>query len=69
MRRLGRKSDIQDGTLVAFACPCDCTTTCNTNTCNHCGTEGGQVSLQAVDMGRARTYSSIEAQNRIKSIM
>lgn len=67
MKQLGKKNDIQDGTLVAFACPCDCTSVCNVSSCTTCSTEGALVSLQAVNKGRAQNYGGNSVLNMMRS--
>ena len=56
MKKLGKKNVIQDGTMVAFACPCDCSVVCNSASCTPCLNSGGYASLKAVDNARALNH-------------
>lgn len=69
MRQLGKKNDIQDGTLVAFGCPCDCTSVCNlgASSCTSCANQEARVSLQTVNKNRALNYGGREALNQLSS--
>ena len=70
MRKLGKKNAVSDGTMVAFACPCDCTSLCNAgaNSCTTCIDEGAMYGLQAVNKGRASNYGGNSLFNQLQGM-
>lgn len=56
MKKLGKKNVVQDGTIIAFSSPCDCSVYCNSASCSSCSNEGAYVSLKAVDNTRGLSY-------------
>lgn len=56
MKQLGKKNTMQDGTIIAFASPCDCSVACSSAHCSSCSDEGAHASLKAVDNTRGLSH-------------
>ena len=59
MKRLGKKNTMQDGTMIAFACPCDCNDVCFSScTCSTCVNSAAYVGIQATGQNRIGSSAS-----------
>lgn len=56
MKKLGKKNAVQDGTMIAFSNPCDCSVVCSSASCTPCINTGGYASLKTVDNNRLMNH-------------
>ena len=64
MRKLGKKSAVDNGTVMAFATPCDCSAVCSAgaSTCN-CVTEEAGYGVSGANERRASLHGGSNVTN------
>ena len=69
MRKLGKKSTVDNGTVMAFATPCDCTAVCSAgaSTCN-CVTEGALYGVSGANERRASNHGGSSVTNGLMKL-